>query len=160
MIAGDVARAGALVRVPPERAFALFTADIDQWWRRGPAYRVRERSVLSIEPFVGGRLFESFETTAGTRVLPTGEVLVWEPPVRLVLRWRAVNFRADEATEVEVHFDPRPSGTWVSVEHRGWSDIRPDHPVRHGQPVPAFVAELGRWWGGLLTSLAVRAASP
>lgn len=154
---GDVARAGALVRVPPEAAFRVFTEDIDRWWRRGKAYRLRERSIVHLEPFVGGRLYETFATASGEKLLPTGEVLVWEPPARLVVRWRAVNFRPGEATEVEVRFEPRPSGTWVSVEHRGWSGIRPAHPVRHGEPVDLFLARTGRWWAGLLVALAERA---
>ena len=151
---GDVARAGALVRVPQERAFSLFTQDIDRWWRRGPAYRAGQRSILHIEPFVGGRLLERWEGPQGSIVLPTGEVLVWDPPSRLCLRWRGVNLAPDELTEVDIRFEPRPSGTWVSVEHRGWSAIRPDHPVRHGQASPAFLGGLAGWWGGLLTALA------
>ena len=161
MSAHDLARAGALVRLPPERAFELFTADIDRWWQRGRAWRAGRASVLHLEPFVGGRLFEAFdgEGDAGPRVISTGEVLAWEPPHRLLLRWRGVNLGPDEATEVEVRFEPRASGTWVQVEHRGWSGVRPDHPVRHGQPPAAFLAGLGRWWGGLLTSLAARAGA-
>lgn len=154
---GDVARAGALVRLPPARAFALFTEDIDRWWRRGPAWRMGAASVVLIEPFVGGRLFEQVDEPAGPRVYVTGEVLAYEPPDRLLLRWRAVNFQPDEQTEVEVRFEARPSGTWVSVEHRGWASLPADHPVRHGAPVPVFVARMGRWWADLLVSLGARA---
>jgi hypothetical protein len=41
----------------------------------------------------------------------------------------------------------------VTLVHRGWSKIRPDHRVRHGQHVAAFLAGLGQWWVGLATSL-------
>jgi hypothetical protein len=71
----------------------------------------------------------------------------------LVLTWRAVNFAPEEETEVEVLFEPSPSGTLVTVCHRGWSKIRPDHPARHGQDVRAFLQGMGHWWGDLLTSL-------
>ncbi len=152
---GDRARASVLVAVPPELAFHAFTEEIDQWWRRGLKYRVsgKGRGILRLEPGVGGRLFESIESPSGTRVIETGRVTDWEPPRRLVLEWRNVNFRRDEKTEVEVLFEPSPSGTLVTVTHTGWADIPPDHPARHGLAVPDFIRMIGMWWGELLTSL-------
>jgi hypothetical protein len=41
----------------------------------------------------------------------------------------------------------------VTVEHRGWSSLRPDHPARHGLPGPAFSRVLGMFWGDLMTAL-------
>jgi uncharacterized protein YndB with AHSA1/START domain len=147
-----------LVRVPPEEAFRLFTEEIDSWWRGGLKYRIgKRRSVVHLEPKLGGRLFESFETAAGAKVKETGRVTCFEPPGRLVLEWRAVNFAPDERTEVEVTFEPSPSGTLVTVQHRGWSKIRPDHPVRHGEEASAFIRRMGLWWGELMTSLRERA---
>lgn len=156
-IPGDQARAGVLVAVPPEVAFRVFTAEIDQWWRRGLKYRVAgaRRGILHLEPGVGGRLFESFELGAKTKVIETGRVTVWEPPARLVFEWRAVNFAAGERTEVEVVFEGRASGTFVTVTHRGWAGIRGDHPARHGLEVGAFVRMMGMWWGELLAGLRV-----
>jgi hypothetical protein len=46
----------------------------------------------------------------------------------------------------------------VTVTHRGWASLRPDHPVRHGHEVPAFIRMMGLWWGDLLTSLREHAA--
>jgi len=157
---GDQARVSVLVAVPPAVAFRVFTEEIDQWWRTGMKYRVggKHRSVIRIEPGVGGRLFESFETPAGTRVFDTGRVTAWEPPSRLVFEWRAKNFAPSEKTEVEVSFEPSASGTLVTVTHRGWSHIRPDHPVRHGEDVPGFVRTLGLWWGDLVSALREHAA--
>ena len=48
-------------------------------------------------------------------------------------------------------------GTEVTVIHRGWSSIRPDHPARHGLAVDAFVRMIGMWWGDLMTALRVHA---
>lgn len=153
--AGDQARVSVSVAVAPADAFRIFTEEIDQWWRRGSKYRVsgKGRGILHLEAGVGGRLFEEIASAGGPRVIETGRVTAWEPPARLVLEWRGVNFAPSETTEVEVTFDPAPSGTLVTVTHRGWSRIRPDHPARHGADVPAFVRSLGMWWGELMASL-------
>lgn len=154
-VAGDQARVSVLVEVAPSVAFRVFTEEIDQWWRAGLKYRIggRRRSVIRLEPGVGGRLFECFETASGTRVFETGRVTVWQPVSRIVFEWRAVNFAPAEKTEVEVVFEPSPSGTLVTVTHRGWSRIRPDHPARHNHDVGAFLRMLGMWWSDLMTAL-------
>jgi len=148
-----------LVRVPPEDAFRIFTEEIDGWWRAGRRYRIgRDRSVVHLEPKLGGRLFERFRSASGAEtVVETGRVTSWEPPARLVLEWRAVNFAPGETTEVEVRFERSPSGTNVTLVHRGWARIRPDHPVRHGEDVSVFTRSLASWWGGLLTAFRMRA---
>ncbi|MEZ4300590.1 MAG: SRPBCC domain-containing protein, partial [Polyangiaceae bacterium] len=129
----DQARVSILVRVPVDVAFRVFTEQIDQWWRRGPRFRVagRNQGILFLEPRAGGRLYESFEAQGETRVFETGKVTVWEPPSRLVLTWRTSNFGPEELTEVEVRFAESASGeaTEVTVTHRGWSALREDHPV-------------------------------
>lgn len=159
---GDRARAMVSVAVAPEAAFRLFTEQMDLWWRRGRRFRIApgDRGLVAMEPGVGGRVFESWHDEGGTeRVRELGRVQVWEPPHRLVFSWRAVNFAPDEQTQVEVQFALTASGhTQVSVEHRGWAAIRADHPVRHGEDVPAFVRMMGMWWGDLLTSLRLNAA--
>ena len=83
--ADDRARVSMLVRVPPAVAFRAFTEDVDQWWRHGRKYRVagKHRSIVRIEGGVGGRLFESFETSTGTKVHETGKITAWDPPSRL-----------------------------------------------------------------------------
>ncbi|MCA9728458.1 MAG: SRPBCC domain-containing protein [Candidatus Eisenbacteria bacterium] len=159
VIPGDQARASVTVRVPVEDAFRIFTEEIDQWWRRGLRYRVsgKHRGMLYLEPQVGGNLYETFETKSGPRIVRTGTVLRWEPPHRIVFEWRAVNFAPDEKTEVDVQFEPIGEKTLVTVTHRGWSKIRPDHPARHRQSVQPFLRMMGMWWGDLLTSLRLHA---
>ncbi|MDB4941927.1 MAG: hypothetical protein JWP97_1461 [Labilithrix sp.] len=158
MTAGDRARVTVLVAVPPADAFEIFTKEIDLWWRTGPAYRIagRRRGQLHFEGGVGGRLFESFvasKASAATRTIQVGSVTAWDPPTRLAFEWRGVNFAPGESTMVEVLFAPSPSGTTVTVEHRGFSALRDDHPVRHGKPPAAFIRQIGLWWGSLLTGL-------
>src|SRR5262245_53240383 len=114
-IPGDQARVSVVVRVPPDVAFRVFTEEIDQWWRRGLKYRIagKRRGIIHMEPRVGGRLFESFESASETKVFETGRITAWEPPFRLVFDWRAVNFAPGETTEVEVTFQETSAGTLV-----------------------------------------------
>lgn len=156
--AADEVRVTALVKVDPPAAFRVFTEEIDQWWLRGLRYRVAgtRRGVIHLEPRLGGRLFESFETRSGRdeKVIATGRVTAWEPPGRLVLCWRNTNFRPDEETEVEVRFEAARGGTHVTLVHRGFAALRPDHPARHGLGVgAAFVRSQGMWWAHLLAAL-------
>lgn len=156
--AGDRARASILVAVSQAAAWTAFTEDIDQWWRRGLAYRAagKRRGVICLESGVGGRLFEVVERE-GERddlVIETGRVTCWEPPTRLAFEWRNVNFAQHEKTLVEVMFSKSRSGTLVEVTHSGWSQIRSDHPARHGKAVATFLREQGMWWADQLRSLA------
>lgn len=151
----DQVRVSIAVDVPQDVAFRVFTEQIDQWWRRGVAYRVagERRGFVHLEPGVGGRLYEAFEADDGERLVQTGAVTAWEPPARLAFDWRSTTFGPGEVTRVEVTFEPRSSGTFVTVVHSGWRAIRGDHPVRHGEAAGAFLRRLGLWWGGLLRSL-------
>jgi uncharacterized protein YndB with AHSA1/START domain len=144
-----------LVAVSPSDAFAVFTEEIDLWWRVGPQYRIagKRPGKLYIEGGPSGRLFESYETKAGARTFEVGKVVLWEPPHRLSLEWRGVNFKPNESTLVEVSFQPSPSGTLVTVKHRGWASLPPEHPARHGLQDSAFTRMIGMWWGELLSSL-------
>ena len=104
----------------------------------------------------GGRLFESVDRPAakgGPKTFEVGRVLVWEPPHRLELEWRNVNFRPGEKTFVDVTFAASGEGTLVTVHHHGWSALPDDHPARHGLVGPAFSRMMGLWWGSLMQSL-------
>lgn len=152
---GDQATVSAFVAVEPADAFEVFTRETDLWWRRGVKYRLagRRPGTLWFEPGVGGRLLESFATESGTHVYEVGRVTVWEPPSRLVLTWRNANFAPGESTELEVTFEPSGHGTRVTVQHRGWAALRPDHPARHGLDGAAFSRLIGLWWSDLMTSM-------
>lgn len=155
-IPGDEARVSVAVKAEAQEAFRVFVEEIDVWWRHGLKFRSAplDRSVLHIEPKPGGRFFESYRTEGGeTRVLETGRVLDFDPPRRLLFEWRASNFALSEKTEVEVLFKAQGRTTLVTVCHRGWSSIRADHPVRHGEDVPAFIRAMGLWWGDLMSSM-------
>lgn len=146
---GDVARASVFVAIEPAEAFRVFVDEIDQWWRRGPRFRVAAGApgIIRIEPGVGGRLYEAYQVDGHERVFESGRVLEWAPPSRLVLEWWTANFGPDERTRVEIDFVVEDEGTRVTVFHRGWAALAPDHPVRHAESVESFIARRGRWWG-------------
>jgi uncharacterized protein YndB with AHSA1/START domain len=153
---GDRARVTVQVAAEPAFAFELFTREIDQWWRRGIKYRAsgRHAGVLHFEPGLGGRLFETFAVggTGTEQLFVVGTITAWEPPGRFVFDWRNPSFAPHEKTEVEVRFEAAGDGTRVTVEHRGWSALPPDHPARHGLATGPFLAMIGMWWGELLGS--------
>lgn len=64
-----------------------------------------------------------------------------------------MNFEPGQLTFVEVEFRGLGDGTMVSVTHRGWLGLPPDHPARHGHAAAAFDRMIGMWWGELLTGL-------
>jgi uncharacterized protein YndB with AHSA1/START domain len=154
-VSGDGARVSVSVATPPARAFQVFTADIDQWWRRGLKFRhsASRGGLLCIEPRVGGRLFESFDAQGTQHIIEVGRVRVWEPPHRLAFSWRSANFAPHEHTDVDIQFEPSASGTLVTVTHSGFSALRADHPVRHGLQDAEFCRMIGLWWGEQMSSL-------
>lgn len=142
--------------VPPERAFSLFTDDVDRWWRRGPKYRqgIGENGRMVFEPGEGGRLVERYD---GGREFEIGRILVWRPGERLTFVWRLSNFAEDQATEVDIRFTPVAEGTRLTLEHRGWDTIPSDHPAHHGLDLTRSQMLRARWWDEQLASLASRA---
>jgi uncharacterized protein YndB with AHSA1/START domain len=128
------------VACPPERAFALWTAETSRWWPHGHSVSGAAGLSVIFEPCVGGRIFE--RTPAGEEH-DWGEVLVWEPPRRLAYLWHLRFDRAD-ATEVEITFDDEPGGAGaaVTIVHRGWERLGADGPDRRKRN--------RRGWAGLL----------
>lgn len=153
MVAGDKVAVQTFVNVPVADAFRIFTEEIDLWWRRGPAYRLAKGNAGTMS-FEGKKLVEHFGDGKSRQI---GTVTVWDPPTHIVMEWRGYNFREGEVTTVEIWFESSGSGTRVRLEHRGWASLPEDHPVRHGEPVEAFIRMIGMWWGGLLTSFRLKA---
>lgn len=155
MVAGDKVRVETFVAVPIQDCFRYFTEEIDEWWRRGPAYRLAKgkTGTMKLAPMLGGNLVEHLDDGTSREI---GTITTWEPPAHFVMEWRGYNFREGEKTTVEVWFESSGEGTRVKLEHRGWASLPADHPVRHGKPVEQFIRDVGMWWGGNLTSLRQR----
>lgn len=133
------------LKVAPVVAFELFTSKVDDWWRKGPKYRMGPQGRLRFEPGEGGRLIEIYDEAAGD-LFEIGRILVWRPGERLVFEWRLPNFTAGQATEVDIGFAAIDGGTRLTLEHRGWESLPPDHPARHGMDDRLFLLIRARWW--------------
>lgn len=139
------------VAAAPARAFDVFTREIGAWWRPNPLFQFTPRSpgVLGFEPGPGGRFIE---TLATGKVFEIGRITAWEPGARLAFTWRQATFAPGQATHVEVRFEVVGAETRVTVEHRGWDTVPPEHVARHRFPDPVFLQRHGEWWQDLLAS--------
>ncbi len=137
-----------------ERAFALFTERIGDWW---PAEFTWSQDVLDdlrIEPREGGLC-----TELGPRGFRCdwGAVLAWERPCRLLLAWQIAPSRAPEpnparASEVEVRFEQNgDASTAVELEHR--------HFERHGDGAREYRDGMHQGWERLLERYAAFAGA-
>lgn len=133
MISDDRVSVTTVVNTDPDTAFRIFTQEIDVWWKRGPRYRGCD----------GAMRFDADRLLEGEQQI--GRVLRWEPGVRLWLEMSTWSFRPDERTQVEVHFEPVPQGTRVTIDHRGWE--------RRPTGAAEFRTTVGLWWGALLPAL-------
>jgi hypothetical protein len=130
------------VAAEPGEAFALFTGEIGAWWAAGAVRGARWNGVLRFEPGVGGRLLKSI----GDQSFEIGRVQRWEPPAGFVFECREAGEADGPCTEVEVRFAPAEGGTRVTLEHRGFEKLPPDHPARGGLAHEALLRLWGRCW--------------
>jgi uncharacterized protein YndB with AHSA1/START domain len=114
------------VACPPEHAFEVWAQRTSLWWPHGHSVSGEPGLTVTFEPRAGGRIFE--RTPEGAEH-DWGEVLVWDPPHRLVYLWHLRFDRAD-ATEVEVSFAAAGGATAVSIVHRGWERLGARGPER------------------------------
>ena len=149
MSSTDSVNVTTVVAAEPQTTFAIFTEEVDSWWKVGPRFRA-SGARMQFESGEGGRLLQ---TSADGSVFEVGRIRVWKPGDRLVLSWRNQNFEPDQITEVEVRFEAAGSGTRVTIVHRGWDALPADHEARHGLEGRAFSSLIGGWWGDLALSL-------
>lgn len=142
------------VEAPRAHAFDVFTRRIDLWWPREHHIGKEPLKEVVMEPREGGRVFERGIMGAEC---DWGRVLVWEPPVRLVVSWQIDyewQYQPDisRCSEYEVRFfELTRQRTRVDFEHRGFE--------RHGVPGGQTIRDsVNKGWGGLLERFAREAA--
>jgi hypothetical protein len=127
------------LRCDVEHAFDVWTTRTSLWWPAGHSVSAAPGLRVTIEPWVGGRIFE--RTPEGIEH-DWGEVTLWEPPRRLRYLWHLRRDRAD-ATDVLIVFSPAGEDHCrVSIEHRGWE--------RLGAAGPDWRQANQAGWSGLL----------
>ncbi len=103
------------VDAPIERAFEVFTDRVAEWWPFDThSIEGKTRPELQLEWREGG---VNGELVDG-ELQAWYDVLAYEPPSRVLLRWR-VN-PEKPATQVEVVFAEDGAGTRVELTHSGW----------------------------------------
>jgi uncharacterized protein YndB with AHSA1/START domain len=139
--------ASIVVDAPAERAFTVFTEQIDTWWPPDHHILQGELAEMVFEPRVGGHVID--RATDG-RECRWARVLAYEPPRRFVISWDidlSWNIEADpeRTSEIEVRFVPEgPASTRVELEHRKLE--------RHGEGWEKMSAAVGSpdgWTTGL-----------
>ena len=113
----EAIRKSLVVNCSVERAFDVFTREIQSWWPLGK-YSIGGDTITEVvvEEQVGGRIFER-HSNGGEG--DWGRVLAWEPPHRFAMTWHP-GHDASQATELEVRFTGEGDGTRVDLEHHGW----------------------------------------
>jgi uncharacterized protein YndB with AHSA1/START domain len=130
------------VRAPIERAFRLFTEEMDSWWPLDTHSIAVDQGLdqraesLNLEPRQGGRL-EEVSSDGSTRRWAT--LLAWEPPHRVIYSWKP-NELATPPTEIEVQFTPDAGGTRVDLVHRDWEGLG-----RHAAELRPLYDSEGGW---------------
>jgi uncharacterized glyoxalase superfamily protein PhnB len=124
------------VAADPQTAFTVFTDELDLWWVRGPinAYDSGRMVEMRLEPGVGGRILELYDTATG-HALELARVTVWEPGSRLT--WKS---SLDDVT-IDVRFEPTETGTLVRLE----ATVSEGGEDRGGS---SFVRVTPAWFGG------------
>ena len=111
-------RKSIFVKVPPDRAFDVFTNGIGQWCPKTHKIGPADLDRPIIEPREGGRWYERDVDGSECEI---GKVAAWDPPARVVLIWQLTpefTYDPNLITEVEVLFTPEGDGTRVDLEHR------------------------------------------
>ena len=143
-------RKSLIVKTDANKAFAVFTAKIGNWWPRAFTIGTSPLKDVILEERSNGRWFERGEDGSEC---PWGKVLAWEPPTRVVLAWQISGewkYVPDLITELEVRFTPiGAKETRVDFEHRKLEAL--------GEAAEAVRAQLESGWPGLLEAYAVAA---
>jgi Activator of Hsp90 ATPase homolog 1-like protein len=102
----------------PEHAFDTYARRIGEWWHGQYTANADTFETVTIEPGVGGRVYESHR---GGDVYEWGEVTVWERGKQLVHSFALAQDPA-HPSEVSVAFTPDDDGCIVDFAHGGWTE--------------------------------------
>jgi uncharacterized protein YndB with AHSA1/START domain len=134
------------VAVAPERAFDLFTNRMAEWWPAGHHLATSPVVAMTIEPRVGGRLYDTCEDGSDS---VWGRVTEWNPPAGFTFAWMItgtwqLETDVEKASRVTVTFAAEGDSTRVTVVHKDFWRLS-----EGGQGMADAVGAADGWGSGL-----------
>jgi uncharacterized protein YndB with AHSA1/START domain len=138
------------VESPVDRAFATFTDGIDAWWPAdthsvGAGREDETTETVVFEARQGGRLYERL---SNGEECDWGEILVWDPPNRIVLTWHPGYENPAEMTEIDIRFSADGERTLVELVHTGWERLGERGPTTRNGYNEGWDYVLGKFVSG------------
>ncbi len=108
------------VAATPERAFDLFTNRMADWWPADHHLAASAVVAMTVEPRVGGRVFDTCEDGSES---VWGQVTEWNPPAGFTFAWMItgtwqLETDVEKASRVSVSFTPEGDQTRVVLLHK------------------------------------------
>jgi len=130
----------------PERVFDLFTKRIGEWWPAEHHLATSPVVAMTVEPGVGGRLFDTCEDGSES---VWGEVTAWDPPAGFSFAWMItgtwqVETDVEKASRVTVSFAAEGERTRVTLVHNEFWRL-----AEGGQGMADAVGAAGGWGSAL-----------
>jgi hypothetical protein len=107
------------VMTSPQHAFDVWTSRPSMWWPRSHTVTQDPDLTVVFEGFAGGRIYERGSDGSEHE---WGEILVWEPPLRVDYLWHLF-FERSEATEISVTFTETDNGSRVRLVQTGFEKL-------------------------------------
>jgi uncharacterized protein YndB with AHSA1/START domain len=144
-VALEPLRKTVVVRRSPTEAFAIFTERFGSWWPYTQfSLHQAETASCAFEARAGGAIYE--RTKSGERAV-WGAVRAWNPPHGFVIAWHPGS-PPEQATEVELMFEPVAEGTRVTLEHRDWAKLGADAAKARGNYENGWVVVFEQRYAG------------
>jgi uncharacterized protein YndB with AHSA1/START domain len=130
----------------PQRAFDLFTKRMAEWWPAGHHLATSPVMAMTVEPHVGGRLYDTCEDGSES---VWGRVTEWNPPNGLTFAWMItgtwqLETDVEKASRVSVSFTSEGDKTRVTVVHNDFWRLG-----EGGQGMAEAVGAADGWGSGL-----------
>lgn len=141
----DVRREVAVMGTP-QRAFELFTNRMAEWWPAEHHLAGSPVVAMTVEPRVGGRIFDSCEDGSES---VWGQVTEWDPPRGFTFAWMItgswqLETDVEKASRVSVTFTADGDRTRVAVVHKDFWRL-----PEGGQGMADAVGSADGWGSGL-----------
>jgi uncharacterized protein YndB with AHSA1/START domain len=134
------------VAATQERAFDLFTSRMAEWWPAGHHLASSPVLAMTVEPRVGGRLYDTCEDGSES---VWGQVTEWDPPTAFTFAWMIsgtwqLETDVEKASRVTVTFGAEGDRTRVTVVHKDFWRL-----AEGGQGMADAVGAADGWGSGL-----------